>query len=65
MSNISSISPVQGKIAVVTGGTDGIGKEIARGLAQIMAELIIVGRDAGKGARAEREIRASAKNCDI
>ena len=65
MSNISSISPVQGKIAVVTGGTDGIGKEIARGLAQIMAELVIVGRDAGKGARAQREIGASAKNCDV
>jgi len=65
MSNISTISPLQGKIALVTGGTDGIGKEIARGLAQIMAELVIVGLDADKGARAEREIRASANNCDV
>lgn len=65
MADISTISPLQGKTALVTGGTDGIGKEIARGLAQVTAELIIVGRDADKGARAAREIGAAAENCDV
>jgi NAD(P)-dependent dehydrogenase (short-subunit alcohol dehydrogenase family) len=65
MPNISTGSPSKGKIALVTGGTDGIGKEIARGLAQVTAELIIVGRDAGKGARAAQEIGAAAKSCDV
>ncbi len=53
------------KTALVTGGTDGVGKEIARGLALRGARLIIVGRDAGKGAQAEREIRASASNRNV
>jgi NAD(P)-dependent dehydrogenase (short-subunit alcohol dehydrogenase family) len=65
MPEISTSSPLKGKTALVTGGTDGIGKEIARGLAQVAAELIIVGRDPRKGARAAREIAASAKNCDV
>jgi NAD(P)-dependent dehydrogenase (short-subunit alcohol dehydrogenase family) len=65
MADISTISPLKAKTALVTGGTEGIGKEIARGLAQVTAELIIVGRDADKGARAEREIGAAAENCDV
>jgi NAD(P)-dependent dehydrogenase (short-subunit alcohol dehydrogenase family) len=56
---------VKEKVALVTGGTGGIGKEIARGLAQTCGKLIIVGRDAEKGVQAEREIRASSKDCDV
>jgi len=65
MANISTIERPRGKTALVTGGTDGIGKEIARGLAKITDKLIIVGRDAEKGAQAEREIRASSESCDV
>jgi NAD(P)-dependent dehydrogenase (short-subunit alcohol dehydrogenase family) len=49
-----------GKTALVVGGTDGIGKAIAQGLARRGARLVIVGRDAEKGARVERQIRGSA-----
>ncbi len=53
------------KTALVTGGTDGIGKEIARGLAREGFHLIVVGRDAAKGARAERDLRHATQNPNI
>jgi NAD(P)-dependent dehydrogenase (short-subunit alcohol dehydrogenase family) len=53
------------KTALVTGGTDGIGKEIACRLAKPGTQLIIVGRDAQKGSRAEREIRALSGNNSV
>jgi retinol dehydrogenase 12 len=56
---------LRGKTALVTGGTDGIGKEVARGLARRGARIIIVGRNAEKGAQAEGEIRKSSDNSDV
>lgn len=56
------LEPLNGRVALVTGGTDGVGKEIARGMARRGARLIIVGRDTEKGARAQQEIRASSGN---
>jgi len=50
------------KTALVTGGTDGIGKEIARGLALKGHEVIIVGRNPEKGARAAQELRRTSGN---
>jgi retinol dehydrogenase 12 len=46
--------------ALVTGGTDGIGKAIARRLALAGAEVFIVGSDPEKGTRAADELRAAA-----
>jgi len=50
------------KVALVTGGTDGIGKEIARGLARAGNEVIIVGRNPEKGNRATQELRRTTGN---
>lgn len=41
---------MSGKVAVVTGGTSGIGKAIAAGLARQGAKVIVTGRDEKKGA---------------
>ena len=54
-----------GETALVTGGTDGIGKAIAVGLAHTGRRVMIVGRDADKGARAESEIRTSTRNAHV
>jgi NAD(P)-dependent dehydrogenase (short-subunit alcohol dehydrogenase family) len=53
------------KIAVVTGGTDGIGKEIARGLAMRGLRVIIIGRNREKGDQAEEELRGAAGNSHV
>lgn len=48
------------KLAVVTGASAGIGKSTARMLAEAGWHVICVGRDAGRSAAAEQEIRAAA-----
>jgi len=45
-----------GKVAVVTGGTDGIGKAIALTFAREGAKVVILGRDETKGRKALAEI---------
>ena len=47
-----------GRAAVVTGGNGGIGFGMARGLARAGASVAVVGRDAGKSARAVSELEA-------
>jgi NAD(P)-dependent dehydrogenase (short-subunit alcohol dehydrogenase family) len=53
------------RIALVTGGTDGIGKAIARVLAQAGIGVVVVGSNAEKGAAAVRELRQTSGNDDI
>jgi retinol dehydrogenase 12 len=50
------------KVCVITGGTDGIGKEAAYALALQGAKLLIHGRDPDKGARAVAELKARSRN---
>ncbi|PKV81485.1 SDR family NAD(P)-dependent oxidoreductase [Nocardia fluminea] len=44
-------------LSIVTGGTDGIGKEVARELARQGKRVWIIGRNEAKGAAAEAELR--------
>ncbi|MFB4320250.1 SDR family NAD(P)-dependent oxidoreductase [Actinomadura sp. 21ATH] len=47
---------MRGKTVLVTGGTGGIGKETARGLAAMGARVILVGRDRDRADAAAREL---------
>lgn len=56
---------VKDKVCVITGGTDGIGKAAAYGLAVQGARLLVHGRDPDKGARAVAELKARSGNPTI
>lgn len=52
--------PMSGRTVLITGGTAGIGKATALGLARLGAQVAITGRDRGRAEDAAREIRAVA-----
>jgi NAD(P)-dependent dehydrogenase (short-subunit alcohol dehydrogenase family) len=52
------ISNLAGKIALVTGSTDGVGRLVARRLGESGAEVIVHGRDVGRGQEIVSEIEA-------
>ena len=69
---IADIPSQFGKLALVTGGTRGLGFETARALARAGAEVVLTGRNDAKGNEAVVKIRqqsASAKveyqRCDL
>jgi retinol dehydrogenase 14 len=51
-----------GKVVLVTGGTGGIGKATATGLAALGARVGVVGRDRQRGAAAAADIEAASDN---
>ena len=55
----SQIGPMAGRTVLVTGGSGGIGKATALGLAAMGAHLAITGRDRARAEEAAREIRAA------
>jgi len=56
---------MSGKICLVTGATNGIGKAAAQALAQVGATVVIVGRSAPKTAQLVEEIRAACGNKNV
>jgi retinol dehydrogenase-14 len=61
ITNVEQIhrGPMAGRTVLVTGGTGGIGRATALGLATMGAHLAITGRDRGRAEGAAREIRAA------
>lgn len=60
-----TVPHLSGKRAVLTGGSDGIGLEIAKRLAAAGAELVLPVRNEDKGRTAAAEIRAAAPEAAI
>ncbi|MFD8005898.1 SDR family oxidoreductase [Streptomyces mirabilis] len=60
-----TVPDLHGKLAVVTGASDGIGLGLARRLAQAGAELVLPVRNAAKGAAAVEQIRAAAPRASV
>jgi NAD(P)-dependent dehydrogenase (short-subunit alcohol dehydrogenase family) len=51
----------EGKVAIVTGGSSGIGKEVATRFVAEGGSVVIIGRDAAKAEAAAKEIDATGK----
>ena len=56
---------MEGKLCLITGATDGIGKETANYLAGFNARLILVGRDQSKGESVRNELMVQTGNDQI
>jgi retinol dehydrogenase 14 len=61
---IEETAPMAGKSVLVTGGTGGIGKATATGLAALGARVAIVGRDLGRAEAAAADVRDATGNPD-
>ncbi len=56
---------LDGKLALVTGSSGGLGAETARALASKGARVVITARDVGKGKHIAERVRASTGNEDV
>lgn len=61
------VSPpnLSGSVAVVTGGTDGVGRAVVERLAELGATVVLTARDVAKGERVQREVERSTGNVDL
>ena len=62
MTVLARALPMAGKVVLITGGTGGIGKATATGLATIGARVGITGRDLARAEQAAADIRTASGN---
>src|SRR6202022_642068 len=65
MTALARAVPMAGEVVLITGGTGGIGKAKAIGLATMGARVGITGRDLARAERAAAEIRAASGNLAV
>ena len=61
---MTDLEPLSGKVAVVTGGTRGIGRGIAKALLELGASVIITGRNGQRAAAAAKELSINSMTCE-
>ena len=61
---MTDLVQLSGKVAVVTGGTRGIGRGIAGALLELGASVIITGRNGQRAAAVATELSVDSKTCE-
>ncbi|MBL8954009.1 MAG: SDR family NAD(P)-dependent oxidoreductase [Myxococcaceae bacterium] len=56
---------LRGKVVVITGASQGIGKATALGIAKLGAKVVMVSRDPARAAEALREVKQQSTNDDV
>jgi len=64
MANNEQVQPLEKKVALVTGGTRGIGAAIAETLALLGSKVVICGRDKSELARRANRIKSNGGSCE-
>mgnify|MGYP001265024591 CR=1 FL=1 len=57
-----TVTDIENRIFLISGGTSGVGKAIATGLARLGAKVVIIGRSAERGQAAMKEIAEATGN---
>ena len=68
--NVKQLFDLKGRVAIVTGGSIGLGRQMAEGLAEMGADLVLCARKAERCERAAAElktlgVRTLAVGCDV